>query len=325
LRIPLGTKESFSVNLKENPSKVTSGLFAEHKVKKGETLSDISQKYGVPLSTIMEANALTKKHVLKIGERILIPSDNSPQNLKAQNSPKAKPTESKKVTFYTVKEGENLSQIAQKFGTTSEQVKKLNGLENQNFVKKGQSLKIPATNAKKGVVFTEHQVKKGETLSYLAAQYGVSISAIMEANHLTDMHEIKTGQYLLIPTRFTLAQSDTQGAEKIGLSTVKRSDTASGLTLKLETSSQRIENINGLQDLDHAKDGQKLQIPIAREEIDSRISEGKWIVYIVKQGDTLWDIARKFGVLVESLISWNRVRFPSQIQVGDRIKILQTY
>ncbi|MFQ6002970.1 MAG: LysM peptidoglycan-binding domain-containing protein, partial [Candidatus Zixiibacteriota bacterium] len=100
-------------------------------------------------------------------------------------------------------------------------------------------------------------------------------------------------------------------------------DTISLLAMRFKTSPQRIKKLNGLRNLDHIKPGQKLKIATASEEMNSRGSKGKWITYIVKKGDTLWDIARKFGVLVESLIHWNKVRSPSRIKVGDKIKIFK--
>ena len=320
LRIPVGTKGLLGEYLKKNPSKFASGLFIEHKVRKGETLSYLAKKYRVPLSVIMETNSLTKKHFLRIGQRLMIPSQNG-----SLSQPRLSDSEKKKVTFYTVKKGETLSQIASKFGTTVNQIKKLNGLKNPHHIKKGQRLKIPATNAVEEGVFVEHKVKRGENLSYLATKYGVSVSAIMEANHLTNKHRIKTGQYLLIPTKVTLTHSGKKRTEKITLYTVKKGDTVSLLAMKFKTSPHRIKKLNGLRNLDHINQGQKLKIPVASGEINSRGSEGKWITYIIKKGDTLWDIARKFGVLVESLINWNEVEVASRIKAGDRIRIFQTY
>jgi membrane-bound lytic murein transglycosylase D len=310
LRIPLGTKELFTENLKENPSKLASGLFVEHKVRKGETLSYLAKKYQVPVSVIVETNGLTNKNFLRIGQRVMIPGGNGSSSPEVQSSQRSSLSDSKnkRVTFYTVKKGEALSLIASKFGTTANEIKKLNGLRNTNHINKGQKLKIPATNAVEDGVFVEHEVKKGETLSYLAGKYGVSVSAIMEANDLTDRHMLKTGEYLLIPANLTLTDVRKKTAEKkITLYTSKKVDTLS------------LENLN------LAKKGQKLSIPVTDPEINLRGSEGRWIVYIVKKGDTLWDIARKFGVLLETLIRWNDVEVPSRIKVGDAIKILQKY
>jgi len=315
LRVPPGTKGLLEEYARDNRSKFASGLFVEHKVRKGETLSYLAKKYRVPLSVIMETNALTKKHFLRIGQRLMIPSQSG-----SLSRSRLSDSEKKKVTFYTVKRGENLSQIASMFGTTTRQLQKLNGLKNPNRIKKGQRLRIRPKDTQKDRVFTQHKVKKGETLSYLADKYGVSVSAIMEANHLTNKHRVIAGQHLLIPSK----RSGKSTIEKITLYTVKKGDTISDLAMKFKTSPQSIKKLNGLRNLHYIKPGQKLKIPTADREITSTGSKGKWITYIVKRGDTLWDIARKFGVLMESLINWNEVRAPSRIKAGDRIKIFQT-
>jgi membrane-bound lytic murein transglycosylase D len=321
LRIPVDTKGSLAEHLKKNPSKFAGGLFIEHKVRKGETLSYLAKKYQVPISVIVETNGLPNKHFLRIGQRLMIPGVNTSSSPKVQSSHRASLSsdgENKNVTFYTVKKGETLSLIASKFGTTSNQLKRLNGLKNPNHIKKGQRLKIPAENAVEDGVFVEHKVKRGENLSYLAEKYGVSVSAIMEANHLTNKHRIKTGEYLFIPTKQIVISS----GEKTTLYTVRKGDTISDLALKFRISPQEIKLLNGLRNLDNIKQGQKLKIPTASGE---KNSEGKWVTYIVKRGDTLWNIAREFGVLVESLISWNEVESPYRIKAGDRIKIFKTY
>jgi membrane-bound lytic murein transglycosylase D len=326
LRIPLGTKELFTQNLNENPSKLASGLFVEHKVKNGETLSNISQKYGVPLSVIMETNALTKKHLLRIGQRLLIPAQNASID---RSSPSE--TKEKEVTFYTVKEGETLSDIASRFNTSPSQIEKLNGLKNPDYLKKGQRLKLPPANAGEEKTFIEHEVKKGETLAYLAGKYGVTVSDLVEANDLSNKNMLRTGQYLLIPTKLTVADAGKKAAdlkghsEKITLYTAKKGDTVSDLASRFNSSPQSIKKVNSLENPDLIKKGQKLKIPVGDQKINSIGTEGKWIVYIVKKGDTLWDIARKFGVLLEKLVIWNQMDVPSRLNVGDRIKILQTY
>ncbi len=314
LRIPFGTKGLLSEYFDKNPSQFAGGLFIEHKVRKGETLSYLAKKYGVPLSVIMETNALTKKHLLRIGQRLMIPSQGG-----SSGRARLSDSERKDVTFYTVRRGQTLSQIASMFGTTTKQLQKLNGLKNPNHIKKGQRLRVRSTNAPEDGVFVQHKVRKGETLSYLAGKYGVSVSAIMEANYLTNKHRVKAGQNLLMPSK----RSGESAAEKISVYTVRKGDTISNLAMQFKASPQRIKELNGLRNLHYIKPGQKLKIPAADGQMTSTGSKGKWITYIVRRGDTLWDIAKRFGVLVESLIRWNEVKAPSRIRAGDRIKIFQ--
>ena len=314
LRIPAGTKGLLTGYFEKNPSQFAGGLFIEHRVKKGETLSYLAKKYGVPLSVIMETNALTRKHFLRIGQRLMIPSQGG-----SSGRTRLSDSEKKNVTFYTVKRGETLSQIASMFGTNTKQLQKLNGLKNPNRIKKGQRLRVRPTDTQQGEVFTQHKVKRGETLSSIATRYGVSVAVLMEANHLTNKHRLIAGKHLLIPGKGT----SKSAAEQVTLYTVKKGDTISDLALRFRTSPQRIKKLNKLRNLHYIKPGQKLKIQAADGQMTSAGSKGEWITYIVRRGDTLWDIAKKFGVLVESLIRWNEVKAPSRIKAGDRIRIFQ--
>jgi membrane-bound lytic murein transglycosylase D len=285
LRIPVGTKGLLTAYFDENPSRFAGGLFIEHKVRKGETLSYLAEKYGVPLSVIMETNALTKKHFLRIGQRLMIPSQGG-----SSGRTRLSDSQKKDVTFYTVRGGQTLSQIASMFGTTTKQLQKLNGLKNPNHIKKGQRLRVRSTDAQQREVFTQHKIKRGETLSSIASKYGVSVSSLMEANRLTNKHRIIAGQHLLIPSK----GSGKSATEQVTVYTVKKGDTISDLAMQFKASPQRIKELNGLRNLHYIKPGQKLKIPAAEGQTTSTGSGGKWITYIVRRGDTLWDRIRIF-------------------------------
>jgi membrane-bound lytic murein transglycosylase D len=314
LRIPLGTKELFAQEFKGYDVK-TSGLFVEHKVKSGQTLSHISYKYGVPVSAIVELNGLTNKHRLSIGQRLIIPAN---KQVAAKSSSSQKSTKTTKTIGgswfdYTVKKGDTISELAMKFQTTSGDIKTLNGLRNTHRISVGQKLKIPGRGSTKSGLFKEHIVKRGENLSYLSSKYGVSVSSIMAANNLTNKHVLKIGQRLMIP-----AASDVTMESY----TVKAGDTVSELAMKFGSNENEIKKLNGLHSSHSIRKGQELKIPTRNGgNGDSGETNGRWVIYVVKRGDTLWDIARAFGVLMERLIQWNNLGSPSKLRVGDRIKV----
>jgi len=310
LRIPAGTKELFAQGFKETEMK-GSGLFVEHEVAKGQTLSYLANKYGVPVSDIMETNRLTS-YRLSIGQNLIIPTDKKISG-EGTKLAKAKSREKKKsdTKAYTVKKGDTLSELALKFNTSPQELKRLNGLKDTERINKGQKLLVRAETPVATKLLKEHIVKKGETLGYLATKYGVSVSTLMSANNLSSAHRLKAGQPLLIPVTSDVALQNY---------VVKEGDTLSELAEKFRTDMGGITKANDLSDANYVETGQKLNIPTpyvsTREEI-----AGKWITYVVRRGDTLWDIARAFGVLLEKLISWNNLSARSSLQVGDRLKI----
>ncbi len=312
LRIPAGTKKLFAQQFKGYDAK-SSGLFVEHKVKKGQTLSHLSHRYGVPISAIMDLNGLTNRHRLSIGQRLIIPANERiAQKSNSQvSSPKVNRKESGTST-YTVRKGDTLAKLASKFSTTVNEIKRLNGLKNPHRIGVGQKLKIPSASMSSGGLFKEHMVKRGENLSYLAQKYGASVSTIMSVNNLSNKHVLKIGQRLLIPTSSDVTMQTYK---------VKKGDTLSDLASKFGSSAQEIKKINGLNNPHYIKRGQRLKIPSRNGNGGEEKTNGRWITYVVKKGDSLWKIARAFGILMDKLVQWNNLGAPSNLKVGDKIKV----
>jgi lysozyme len=215
---------------------------------------------------------------------------------------------------YTVRAGDTLSKLAMKFNTTTSEIKRLNGLRNSNYIKKGQTLTIVSgSGSKSSGLMKDHIVKRGETLGGLAVKYGVPVSSIMTANNLSSAHLLKVGQHLMIPT------SSDVNMESY---TVKEGDTLTELAQKFQVDPSDIEKSNSLANSDYLRTGQRLSIPVDNNKTSQLSLSGKWITYVVKRGDTLWDIARSFGVMLEKLMLWNDLESRTKLQVGDRLKIL---
>ena len=114
----------------------------------------------------------------------------------ATPEPTPKPTTNTSEVTYTVKKGDTLSGIANKYGTTYQELAKYNNISNPNVISVGQVIKIPI--AKKEVTYT---VKKGDTLSSIAAKYNTSWKDIYNDNKKiigSNPNQIKPGQVLKI-------------------------------------------------------------------------------------------------------------------------------
>ena len=99
------------------------------------------------------------------------------------------------IREYTVKSGDSLWLIAQRFGTTVDAIKQLNGITS-NLLNVGQVLKIPSSQSSP---YIEYTVRSGDTLWLLSRRYDTTVNAIKQLNGLTsDMLSI--GQVLRIPT-----------------------------------------------------------------------------------------------------------------------------
>jgi len=109
-----------------------------HIVKTGESLGSIAGKYGCTVPQLMSWNALSKSTIYA-GQNLKVYGAAQTES-GTDTSPETDPT---KYTYYTIKSGDNLWDLAQKFDCTVSQIKNLNDFTNANRLKPGQTIKIP--------------------------------------------------------------------------------------------------------------------------------------------------------------------------------------
>lgn len=152
-----------------------------------------------------------------------------------------------------------------------------------------------------------YTVKRGDTLWEIAKKFGVTVSAVVNANNIRNPNLIYVGEVFIIP--------HMTSAESFGytLYTVRRGDTLWGISRKFGTSINSIVALNGIKNPNLIYAGEVFKIPSARSE--------QTVIYTVKRGDTLWGISRKFGTTVENLVKLNSVKNPNLIYAGEKLII----
>lgn len=119
------------------------GSTRSHTVQLGDTLDKLARQYGVTAAAITEANGIRNPDLIWVGQKLVIPAATAPQ-------PTATQVPAVGPTIYTVKSGDTLSQIAQRFGTTVAAIVAANGLPNANNITVGMRLKIPKAGDSSG-------------------------------------------------------------------------------------------------------------------------------------------------------------------------------
>ena len=173
------------------------GLAGEIVVKPGETLSEIAERYGTSVQRLMQLNGLRNPQDLWAGSRIQVPG--------AAGASGSGGTRTTTVNAnYTVKPGETLSELAERYGTSVQRLMQLNGLSSPQDLWAGSRIQVPVTRtstaaAPKPAVnknATQHKVQSGESLSVIANRYGVSLQNLVAINNISDPNQVVVGQTL---------------------------------------------------------------------------------------------------------------------------------
>ncbi|KJJ42077.1 D-gamma-glutamyl-meso-diaminopimelic acid endopeptidase [Bacillus subtilis] len=151
------------------------------KVKKGDTLWDLSRKYDTTISKIKSENNL-RSDIIYAGQTLSI-------NGKSTSSKSS--SSSSSSSTYKVKSGDSLWKISKKYGMTISELKKLNGLKS-DLLRIGQVLKLKGSTSSKSSSSSKvstsststYKVKRGDSLSKIAKKYGTTVSKLKSLNGL---------------------------------------------------------------------------------------------------------------------------------------------
>jgi LysM repeat protein len=174
------------------------GQTAKHVVEQGDTLSEIAREYGVSAREIAEINGIADRDFIYVGSAIEIPV-----------------AAGETTVSHSVAPGETLAQIAARYGTTVDAIADLNDMSDIDLVILGSELLVtgspppeettttttapPTTTTTAAPAEVTHTVVFGETLSDIAALYGTSAAALIDANGIADPDAIVAGTVLVIP------------------------------------------------------------------------------------------------------------------------------
>ena len=154
----------------------------------------------------------------------------------------------KNTSTYTVQKGDSLYQIAKKYGTTVDELKKINNLTNTSL-SIGQTIKLPSEEKKKQKDKNEYKVQKGDSLYQIAIKYGTSVDKLKQSNNLTS-NLLNIGQKLIIPLP----------EKNYTLYTVKSGDSLYQIAKKYNTTVDNIKSLNQLTN-NLLSIGQQLKLP----------------------------------------------------------------
>jgi membrane-bound lytic murein transglycosylase D len=213
--IPLGDKPRLSFQ-------AVRGVFIKHKVRQGETLASIAEKYKTSAEAIRSANPSSKKRLVA-GQRLNVPI----RSTKASGSAE-KATKSGKALNHQVQKGDTLASLSRKYGIPVTEIRKINSLQNDTL-KIGQILQLATRNEEEtqtkerkkseapgkkekagpgtkpapekvsgSSAPKQYTVKKGDSLNRIARENNIPLAKLLKLNRLGPKENIHPGQVILV-------------------------------------------------------------------------------------------------------------------------------
>lgn len=307
-----------------------------HRVKSGETLSSIAEKFGMTIAELKDKNDLRGSKINR-NQKLLVREEETIMLVKAAKTEMADMGQTNNSTStHTVKRGETLFSISKSLNLSIEDLRKLNKLKS-GALSIGQELiisQIPeeAIQIKNDVAQTisktnTHTVLKGESLFTLAKAYDISIEDLKKINNLKS-GSIKVGQELklsLAAEPNTEVNNTTAITEmKPNTHKVKNGENLSSISKKHNISIDDLKKFNKTVGR-NIQIGQELKLSenndIASTTIDKHKDISiKSINYKVKKGESLYTISKSQNISIDELKSINNLN-SSQIKPGQTLKI----
>lgn len=284
--------------------------FFSYTVEKGDTLTNIAARFGLPLQTLLQDNALDVHAALHVGRRLKIEvNERSAKERNVLGSPAVSKSVAEKLPgtevknkganitsrYYVVEKGDTLTKIAERFGADVHDILADNKLRKDDPLYVGKRLKI--NTGEKGT---------GKT----APENRSSVKAATKPPPVAET---------------------TKGAKKkVSYYTVKRGDSLAKIAEHFGVTVKDLLDSNGMKTNDSLHVGRRLKIE--KEELPvktppnqkQKSGEKQKIVYKtyqVKKGDRLSDIAQKHGVPVSVLLKLNNMKLNDPLHAGRILRV----
>ncbi|WP_180006724.1 MULTISPECIES: LysM peptidoglycan-binding domain-containing protein [unclassified Acinetobacter] len=301
-------------------------------VKANDTLTGVANQFGLSVKQLADYNNLNTSSGLFVGQKL---------NLQETAEMRAKAAEQKAAEIkvatqsYTVKRGEYLKLIADRHGLSNAELAALTpGLTAGSSLLVGQRINVPVSDSKAEAktetaaesrravpststaeIKTEnYTVQRGDSLSSVAAQSKMSLADLAALNQISTNTGLRIGQTLKIPAGSTIPDSYT----------VQSGDTLTAIANRYNLSLEQIASLNGISRTAGLRTGQRLKLsgePALVEESKVSTTAANSDIHIVKSGETLNSIARKYHLQLNYLAALNDLPRTAALRIGQRLKI----
>lgn len=340
------TSSSGSANTSANTNQ-SSGT--KYTVKAGDSVWKISNDHGISMNQLIKWNNI-KNNFVYPGQQLIVSNGGSSSNVAsnttsgsntgntASNTNTSNTGNATSGTKYTVKAGESVWSVSNKFGISMNQLIQWNNIKN-NFIYPGQQLIVKSgtasntasnntsssstgTSSSNTSGQSTYTVKAGESVWSVANKNGISMNQLVEWNNIKN-NFIYPGQQLIVKggssTASTTAKNTTtttsNATSPVNTSTPSTGDTK--YTVKAGESVWSVANkhnitMNQLIEWNNIKNnfiypGQQVIIKKGTSQTTTT-TKADQKTYTVKAGESVWGVADSHGITMQQLIEWNNIK-----------------
>jgi membrane-bound lytic murein transglycosylase D len=189
--------------------------------------------------------------------------------------------------------------------------------------------------ASERVTFREHVVRSGETMSGVARRYGVGLDDLRAANPRIRSTKLRPGQLVIVPTHGPILaevarQVSAPEPADMTWHRVRSGETLGSIARRYHVSQRQIQNWNGMGRSTRIRAGQRLRVSSgdaapragskpARKATTQTAARPR--SHVVRRGDTLTGLARRYGVTIQALRDANDLSAGEMLKSGARLRI----
>jgi len=347
VRVPVGMGDQLVAKLAQIPP--SQRLVQErHVVKKGETLGLLARRYGTTIRAIQNANKMGRRTTIRVGERLSIPT--------RQGAPVPEESlarESGDPVRHVVRKGETLMMIAKRYGVDARDIQRVNHLKNANRISRGQSLVIPMPAEPAPRKLAQQEAKPADEapeenlVDKLAAQGPPSPASVasrpqvarrmQEMNTSDNLGRVASTAHIVEQARVQIAKDEKESPPQAVLEpapadlpppqkvvhVVRKGETLSKIADRYGVRISDLRRWNKLGSKSLIKTGQRLSIVEPKQNLAKAEPDrsAKKSIHVVRRGESLSQIAKRYGLSVTKLAARNGIGRKGRIYPGQKIQL----
>lgn len=323
---------------------------AKYTVQSGDSVWKISNDHGITMAQLIEWNNI-KNNFVYPGQQLIVSNGGSSNtgantgNTSGSNSSNSSSSNTASGTKYTVKAGDSVWSVSNKYGITMAQLIQWNNIQN-NFIYPGQQLTVSnsgstnsassntgssantnnSSSANTGSSSSQgtYTVKAGESVWSVANKNGITMNQLIEWNNIKN-NFIYPGQQLIVKggnSTNTNTGSTTSAAKPNTPNTSATTSTSSSgntmYTVKAGESVWSVANkhhitMDQLIEWNNIKNnfiypGQQVIVKKGSSQTTNQQAPAGSKTYTVKSGESVWGVADSHGITMAQLIEWNNIK-----------------